>query len=74
MYSKLGQEGALWHSSPYQHVDVMHEVQEQHGQLHDEVRVVHVGALVLPGSGVLQVPQVDGVPGSGYTSLYKVLV
>ena len=41
----------------------MHEVQEQHGQLHDEVCVVHVGALTLPGPGVVQVPQVDGVSG-----------
>ena len=37
-------------AGPYQHVDVMHEVQEEHGQLHDEVCVVHVGPPCSPRS------------------------
>ena len=43
-------------------MDVVYEVQAQQGQLHEEVRVVDVGALVLPDPLVVQVPQVDGVP------------
>ena len=41
----------------------MHEVQEEHGQFHYEVCVVHVRPLALPGPGVVEVPQVDGVSG-----------
>lgn len=45
-----------------QHVDVVHQVQGQECQLHDEVRVVHIGAFGLPCSLMVQVPQVEGVP------------
>lgn len=45
----------------YQHVNVVDEIQEEHGQLHGEVCVVDVGALALPGPWMLQVPQMNGV-------------
>lgn len=55
-------------AAPHQHVYVVDKVQEEHGQLHDEVGVVHVGSFVLPGPRVLQVPQVNGVPVGGGTA------
>ena len=49
-------------SVTHQHVNVVHKVQGQHRQLHDEVSVVDVGTLTLPGAWVVQIPQVNGVP------------
>lgn len=40
----------------------MHQVKAKQAQLHDEVRVVNIGALTFPGALMVQVPQVDGVP------------
>lgn len=50
------------HAIPYQHVDVVHEVQKEHSQLHYEISVVDICALALPSSRMVQIPQMDGVP------------
>ena len=49
------------HVSPEQHVDVVHEVHTESSQLKHQLRVVGVGAAVLPGI-MVHVPQVDDVP------------
>lgn len=53
----------------YQHVDMMHEVQKEHSQLHDEVCVVDVCSLTLPGSWMVQIPQMNGVSEGTCTAL-----
>lgn len=45
----------------YQHVNVVNEIQKEHSQLHDEVCVVDICPLALPGPWVLQIPQMNGV-------------
>lgn len=57
-------------SASYKHMDVVHEVQKQHRELHDEVRVVDIRPLTLPGPWVVQVPQMDGVSEGTRTALY----
>lgn len=52
-----------WEGSAYQHVNVMNQVQRKEGQLHDEVSVVHIGTFALPSAHVVQIPQVNSVPG-----------
>ena len=57
------------HSVSYQHVDMVHEIQKEHSQFHDEVCVVDIGSLTLPCPWVVQIPQMDGVPEGGNTVL-----
>lgn len=61
-YSQSGNNTAADPVSSYQHMDMMHEIQKEHGQLHDEVCVVDVRPLALPRPGMVQIPQVNGVP------------
>lgn len=53
----------------HQHVDMVHEVQKQHSQLHDEVCVVYICSLTLPRPWVVQIPQMDGVSKEANSSL-----
>lgn len=48
-------------SVSYQHMDMVHEVQKEHSQLHDEVCVVDICSLTLPGPWMVQIPQMNGV-------------
>lgn len=43
-------------------MNMVHKVQKEHGQLHDEVRVVDIRSLTLPSPWMVQIPQMDGVP------------
>jgi len=47
----------------HQHMDMMHEVQEEHRQLHDEVGVIDVCSLSLPGPWMVQVPEMNEITG-----------
>ena len=50
------------HVGPEEHVDVVHEVDTERGQLQHQLRVVGIGVPVLPSPIVMHVPQVYDVP------------
>ena len=60
------------HVGPEQHVDMVHKVNTEGGQLQHQLCVVGVGVSVLPGTIVVHVPQVDDIPVSeGIQNLFR---
>lgn len=51
-----------WLLKTHQHVDVMHQVKAEEGELHNEVSIVDIGAFALPSAFMVQIPQVNRVP------------